>query len=394
MRPVVCLLLGALGACAHAPPPRPREMRVQMEPLIFRVRPSGGVELLEAAGLFERAGAAFSDKRFDSAVALYDQVLGHFPDSRYRLASHYNAGLALEGKGDLEAAAERYRRLIDEVETNRACPESGSAAACEDALDAVFRLGGVHERLEHWDAAAELWQALLAKPRLKLADRIEAMSRQGAAQVQLLELDAAERSLRATLALYRENQTIERLGSDYFLGMATYYLGEVAHARFRALPVRLPERRLTQDLEAKARMLLEAQSRYLAAVKVQDSNWATAAGFQIGSLYREFYQALVEAPVPPRLSEEAKQVYQEQVRRRVRGLLEKAASIHEKNLLMAERGGIRNDWVRRSSEQMEQLQNLLIPGSAAPEVLPPPEPRPPLPRPRDHAKPRIVGSSL
>src|SRR5262249_34694113 len=146
-----------------------------------------------------------------------------------------------------------------------------------------------------------------------------------------------------------------------------------------------------QDLEAKARALLSAQSRYIDAIKVRDSNWATAAGFQVGSLYREFYQPLVEAPVPPRLSDEARQVYRDQVRRRLRRRLEKAASIHEKNLLMAERGGIRNEWVRRSSEQMEQLQKLLLPGAAPPELQPEDEHHPPpLPRPRDDAKPRIV----
>ena len=130
--------------------------------------------------------------------------------------------------------------------------------------------------------------------------------------------------------------------------------------------MRLPERQMARDLEAKARQLLVAQSRFLDAMRVNNGEWATAAGFQIGSLYREFYDDLVGAPVPPALTGEAREVYLEEVRKQVKTLLQKAISIHEKNLLMAERIGEKNEWVRRSNEQMEQLKKLLAPGPAGP----------------------------
>src|SRR6202008_4359900 len=108
---------------------------------------------------------------------------------------------------------------------------------------------------------------------------------------------------------------------------------------------------LARDLEAKARMLLVAQSRFLDAMRVDNVEWATAAGFQIGTLYREFYDDLVGAPVPAQLQGEAREVYLDEVKRQVHTLLQRAISIHEKNLLMAERLGEQNDWVRRSNEQ-------------------------------------------
>src|SRR5438067_6402450 len=97
------LFLAALGGCAHGA----REQRVTMEPLVFEAHSSTGkVELVDAAGLFERAGAAFQEKQFAESSALYDQLVARFPESRYVTPALYNAGLALENQSDLAGAAD------------------------------------------------------------------------------------------------------------------------------------------------------------------------------------------------------------------------------------------------------------------------------------------------
>ncbi len=63
--------------------------------------------------------------------------------------------------------------------------------------------------------------------------------------------------------------------------------------------------------------------------------------------------------------------------------------------MMAERIGEKNEWVRRSNEQLEQIKKLVMPGPVAPQppdsTQPPPRPEtPPLPRPRDEVKPPVV----
>src|SRR5262249_52376319 len=152
--------------------------------------------------------------------------------------------------------------------------------------------------------------------------------------------------------LVKANSEVERLDTDFFVAMGAYYFGRIAHEQYRLLPVRLPEKQMAEDLENKARLLLMAQARYLDAMRVNNLDWATAAGYQIGSLYHELYDDLVNAPVPPRLDSEGRDVYLEQVRERVKTLLQKAVAIHEKNLLMAERNGVNNEWVKRSNEEM------------------------------------------
>jgi hypothetical protein len=201
----------------------------------------------------------------------------------------------------------------------------------------------------------------------------------------LSDFGASERTLREAIALFKKHEQEERLDTDFFIGMAAYYVGEIAHAQYRALPVRLPEKRMADDLEAKARMLLVAQARYLDAMRMNNSEWATAAGFQIATLYRELYDDLVGAPIPPEFDAERAEIYRDEVKKRVKNLLNRAFSVHEKNVLMAERLGVKNDWVRRSNEQMEQLQKLLVPGAKPNDPLPPPPPveQPQVPRTRE-----------
>jgi tetratricopeptide (TPR) repeat protein len=379
---LAALLFAVVGAgCAHQVP---RQQHVRMDPMLFRAQPDGTVELVDAGALFERAGAAFGEKEFTVAADTFDRVAREFPDSRFVVPALYNAGLSLERQGRLDAAIERYKRIIAEH------------ATAPDVLDAWYRLGFVHGEAKNFAAAADTYAQILARKDLGLGDRIEAMARRGVAQFNQKDLIAAEHTFRDELAFFRAHQTEERLESDFFVAMGAYYLGECAHEQYRALPVRLPEKQMARDLEAKARMLLLAQARFLDAMRVNHAEWATAAGFQIGSLYHEFYDDLVGAPVPPALSGEAREVYLEEVRKQVKTLLQKAISIHEKNVLMAERIGEKNDWVRRSNAELEQLKKLVGPGplppappAGEPARRPQPE-KPPLPRPRDEVKPHVI----
>jgi tetratricopeptide (TPR) repeat protein len=383
LSPVACLLF--LSACAHTQksPSLPREQHITMDPMTFRASPTGEIELTDAQTVFEKGGAAYGEKDFDAALRFFDHVVTEWPQSSYAVPALYNAGLSLEAKGDLVAAAERYRRITVEYPTSK------------DVVDAWYRLGFVLATAKNWPAAIETYGKILERKDLTLGDRLEALARRGVAQFNAKDILAAEHTFRDELAYFHAHESEERLDSDFFVAMGAYYLGECAHEQYKALPVRLPEKQMARDLEAKARMLLVAQARFIDAMRVNNGEWATAAGFQIGSLYREFYDDLVGAPVPPELKGEARDVYLEEVRKQVKNLLQKAITIHEKNVMMAERIGEKNEWVRRSNEQLEQLKKLVMPGPVAPQppddVQPPPKPdTPPLPRPRDEVKPPVV----
>ncbi|HEY3355393.1 MAG TPA: tetratricopeptide repeat protein [Polyangia bacterium] len=393
---------GHAGAPAPAGPPRvggggapssqPGVVSIVMEPIQVVAHTRNGTreyEIFDAAGLFEAAGEALGQKRWDEAIAAYDRMLREFPDSRYVIPALYNAGLAHEAKRDWVHAVARFRAVADQ------------APVAKDQIDALFHLGACFSEAENWAASAEVFGRVLARADLPPVDRVEAIARRGFAQFKQRDFGASERTLREAIALYRKADTEQRLDNDFFLAMAHYYLAEIPHEQFRGQPIRLPEKQLERDLERKAQLLLTAQGRYIAAINVRNPHWAAASGYQVGALYREFYDAVVGAPIPHddlrRRAKTAGVTYQEVlkayndgVRQYMRPVLENAIRIHEKTLAMAERVGVRNEWVDRATQDLDSLKLILAgkepmpaPGAAppraptpAPKAAPPPASQP------------------
>ncbi|HET6150818.1 MAG TPA: tetratricopeptide repeat protein, partial [Polyangia bacterium] len=344
---VIMTVLGA--GCGTTTPPAPAVPQnapvteYQMEPIkITAVKGPDGVhiESFDAAELFEQGGAALSEKRFDDAIAAYDRLLKEFNDSHYTKAALYNCGLAYQGKKDWAGAIARFKVLIDQY------------GATPDAKDAQFQLGACYAEQENWPASAEVFAQILQRKDLTADDKIEALGRRGFAQFRLKDLDTAERTFNSALAYFHQIEVEERLQTDFYLGLCRYHLGQIPHERFRVAPLRLPATRMRTDMEEKARLLLAAQRQYIDTIKMGNPQWASASGFQVASLYEEFYDAFIAAPVPPELlgaaNDEKREVYFEELRKKIRVLLEKSLRWNEQNLLMMERFGVQNEWRDKS----------------------------------------------
>ncbi len=180
----------------------------------------------------------------------------------------------------------------------------------------------------NWPTSATTFAQILERKDLNADDKIEAMGRRGFAQFQLKDLDTAERTFQSAIYFFNSIASEERLDTDFYLGLVRYHLGEIPHERFRAIPLRLPEKQMGIDMEDKARLLLAAQRQYIETIKIGNPQWAAASGYQIGSLYEEFYDAFIHAPIPDQLlgeaNQEKREVYYEELRKRIRILLEKS----------------------------------------------------------------------
>jgi len=358
--------LGGAG-CAHrsagpaaAPPSAGAVTVYEMEPIrITAVTDPDGthVEAYDAADLFEQGGKALSEKRYDDAIRAYDRVLTEFRDSRYTQSALYNVGLAYLGKKDWSGGIERFRALTDGY------PDSG------DAKDAAFQLGASFAEIGNWPASVQVFSQVLDRKDLSSDDRLEAMARRGFAQFQLKDLETAERTLRSAVAFFRQTESLERFETDFYLALAMYHLGQISHERFRAVELRLPEDRMGADLEEKAHLLLTSQRQYIDTIKLGNPGWASASGFQIASLYEELYDCFIHAPVPPDLlkpeAHEKLDVYYQEVRKKIRILLEKSVRTHEANLAMMERLGVQNEWKEKSKLAYAKIQRLLDPSYRA-----------------------------
>jgi TolA-binding protein len=378
----------ALGACAGTQkntvvvPPGAQVEHIDMDPIkIEAVKGPDGVhiESYDATELFEVAGKALSDKRYDDAIKAYERLLKEFGgDTRYIKAALYNCGLAYQGKKDWPTAIARFKQLAD------------GYAETSDAKDALFQIGASYAEAGNWPTSATLFAEILERKDLTADDRIEAMARRGFAQFQLKDLDTAERTFKSALWYFQSIEHEERLQTDFYLGLCKYHLGEIPHERFRAIPLRLPEKQMAADMDEKARLLLFAQRQYIETIKLGNPQWASASGYQIGALYEEFYDAFIRAPIPPELMGDANQdkreVYYDELRKRIRILLEKSLHTHEQNLLMLERLGVDNEWRDKSKLAFAKLQKMLDPSfklefvdPSAPAAAPGAAPAPPAP---------------
>jgi TolA-binding protein len=388
-------VLATFSACATKPPPAPTSpatagqpvTEYDMDPIkIQAVKGPDGVhiESFDAGELFDAGGAALSDKRYDDAIAAYDRLLKEFADSRYTRAALYNVGLAYQGKKDWPGAVARFKVLSDHY---------GETA---DAKDAQFQLGATYAEMENWPTSAEVFALILQRKDLNPDDKIEALGRRGFAQFKLRDLDTAERTFKSAVAYFEQIALQERLQTDFYLGLCKYHLGEIPHERFRAAPLRLPEKQMRIDMDEKARLLLFAQRMYTEAIKMGNPQWASASGYQVASLYEEFYDAFMHAPVPPELlgagNDEKREIYFEELRKNVRILLEKSLRWNEQNLLMMERLGVQNEWRDKTKLAYAKVQRLLDPSApmdapdpaaapSGPAAAPPPLPQPPGPPP-------------
>jgi outer membrane protein assembly factor BamD (BamD/ComL family) len=393
------LPVALLGACAGKAkndvtvvPPGASVEQIEMDPIkIAAVKGPDGthLETYDVTELFERAGKALSDKRPADAARDYDQLLKEFPDTRYTKAALYNAGLAYEALKDWQTAVARFTKLASEH------------ADSSDAKDALFQIGACYAELHNWPTSATTFAQILERKDLNADDKIEAMGRRGYAQLQLKDFDTAERTLQSAVYYYNSIASEERLETDFYLGLVRYELGEITHERFLAVQLVLPEKasievadkKALRVLNDKAKLLLAAQRQYIETIKLGNPQWASAAGYQIGSLYEELYDAFVHAPVPDELqgdaAHEKRDVYYEELRKEIRILLEKSIRTHEQNLLMLERLGVQNEWRDKSKLAFAKLQKMLDPsykfefadpataGSATPVPPPPPAPAPP-----------------
>jgi tetratricopeptide (TPR) repeat protein len=366
----------------EATPVRSHSKRqILLEPIrLDAVNRQGSLEIVisDAMGHFERGGQLLAAKEYKQALEHYRKLLDQFPTSRLVSPTLYNAALAHEARGDYAKAAEHYVRLV-KIE--------GYSAAGKDA---AFRLGGCYAEIGQWASSTMVFERLLRAAMLSVADRTEAFARKGLGHFRLNEMAKAKQTFLAALRFHSTEPADRQLESDFFLGMIQYYLAAIPHREFREIKVDADAKSLAKTLDDKARLLLSAQAAYVNTIKVKDPYWAAAAGFQVGSLYREFYNALMTNV--PSFRAQAKRnasqaritveqahaqlvkVYLEALHKRVRPLLNKAIGVFEKNLLMAERVGIQSNWVRKTRIQIHELKQLL---TAAPEeairMLPKPD---------------------
>ncbi len=296
---------------------------------------------------------------------------------------------ALEGARGAELR-QSYLGLAAALEALRECEGVVSALSSflrafpEDAAapDALMRRGACQAELGDWEASAESYAKARrrAGPEMLPSVQVETFAREGFARFTAGDLDGALRVLEAGEEAYQAGKDRERFASYYFVGMMRFYRAAVWHRRFRDLPIRSARRLMEADFARKVELLTRAQEGYRDTIRAKHMFWVSAAGFQMGQLFAEFYDAMMYAPVPSWLGPKEREIYYEELRRQLRPALEKAIWVFEKNLEAARRLGYESTFVARTQEKLAHLRAVVLAGQGhmgepsprlAPEVTAP-----------------------
>ena len=297
-----------------------------------------------SADLFRQANEAAKAGSTKDAIARYRQLIGEFPDSIYAPVSLFNIAAIYDGQGDMTSTITTLHELIEKYPNAR------------ESIDGHLYIAALQAETKHYaDAIVTLDQAL-SRTSLTFADRVEANARKGYVQMELDQYDAADTTLQAAIADWRRAPNID---DPYYIAMAYFYRGEVAHRKFTKAPVRLPDEQLVADLEAKRVLAVQAYDRWKDSLGFKHAYWATAAGYNMSQIFVELWEVTVKAPYPTKLAVEKRDTYVVEVHERVREHLEKALEGHKMNVELAKAFGVETSWSKGSEAKAAQILEML-----------------------------------
>ncbi len=359
----VYALVALLGGCAG------RSAGVQVEvPAVSSVGAdesvsdrAGARQSVESAplvgeALLRGAESALAADEPARAVALFARYLAGQPAPDSARQAYLGLSRSHEALRDCAAAIRTYDAYLERF------PES------EGLAQVYARRGACHAELEQWQRSAASYHQARARTADALPSvRVEFAAREGFARFQRGDFEDAEKLLKEADAIFVAAQEAgsERFTTYYFVGMSRFYLGAILHRGFRDVAIRLPEKTMAEDFARKFELLSKAQEAYNHTIKAKHMYWVSAAGYQLGSLFEEFYDALMYAPVPEWLDDKQRQVYYEELKDQLRPVVNKAIWVFEKNLETARGLGYDSEFIDRTEGKLGELQGILLAGDTA-----------------------------
>jgi tetratricopeptide (TPR) repeat protein len=267
-------------------------------------------------------------------------------------AAYLGLARAHEALQDCAAAVRAYEAYLERF------PES------VDGPSVHARRGACEAELGKWEASAASYARALEADSLLPSARVEALARRGYALFMLDRFDPADTVLAEADRVFDRAQTAgtERFGTYYFVGMARFYRAAILHRRFRQVEIRLPETVMKQGYLERLDLLARAQEAYNHTIRAKHMFWVSAAGYQLGSLFEEFYDAMMHAPVPSWLDSRQRKIYYEELKKQLRPAVNKAIWVFEKNLETARRLGYESPFIERTEAKLSALQAVLLAG--------------------------------
>jgi tetratricopeptide (TPR) repeat protein len=312
-------------------------------------------ETIATADLFKQANDAVKAGETERAISLFRRIVVEFPESQYAPVALFDIAAIYDGRRDLPATMSTLRELV------KAYPNA------HESIEGHLFIAALQADHDQFADALVTLDEVLARTNLSYTDRIEAHARRGYCLIELHRFDDADKALRAAIEAWHQ---VSHLDDPYYIAMAFYYRGEIAHRRFQEAPVRLPDDQLIADLEAKRVFAVQAYDLWKEALGFRHAYWATACGYQMSQIFVELWEATIKAPYPARINIATRPTYVVEVHTRVREHLDKALEGHRMNVELAKAFGVETSWSKGSETRAVQLMSLLAAEDAGHYVTP------------------------
>lgn len=326
-----------------------------LEEIRLTATAGGDIAATAPSQLLDQAKAALDGGHPVEAIALYRRLATDFPTSKLAPAALFNVGVILENTGDVAAAITAYRDTVAAYPTGR------------ESLDAHLRAAGLEAERSAWTGAERTLREIVRRTDLGHIDRIEVQARLGYVLLEQGRAADARTALEAAISAWRK---AARVDDRYYIAMAHYYLGELAHREFDKVSLRSADTMLKADLVAKELLAAQAYDRWRQALEMKDPFWSLAAGYRMSHVFMELWETAVRAPLPDGLDRAARGYYAIEVHERVRRHLHTAFEGHEMNVKLAGAYGVDNAWSQASKVRAAEIAVILARETKGEIVLP------------------------
>jgi len=342
---VACLSACAAPRATTAEPRSAANVSTRPKPILVPttvVTPDSTTDIPE---LWKHALELAEAKQFEPAAREFERVFRVDPDGPSACQALFRAAEMFDDAALQEEALARY------VQVTRRCPSS--------ELDEIARIRALRllTYLEHYARAGELAELTDAKyPALGGMSKIAVLAARALARVsQGDDIHAEYFVSKARDIIEQENlDAVGKLPQE--LAPVYFALGEVRRLRAERIHfVPVPEN-FGAVLEQRCQLLLDAQSAYSDSMRAYDAHWSAMAGYRVGELYQKLHEELMQVP-PPKAAdnEKRRQLFEGAMRLRYSILLDKAKSMMEHTISMADRTGEKSLWVLKARQSRDAL---------------------------------------
>jgi len=345
-----CLVLACAGKAANTAPPHSAAKVNAGAPAsassaeVARtvVTPETATDIPE---LFERATADGQAKHYERSASAFERAFQLDPDGPLAARALFAAAEMYDLLGAHEQALARYEQVA------RRFPQSD--------LDRSARVRALRllTYLELYARAGELAESTAAKYKDLLSfDQLAVLAARALSRL------AAGDDAQAETAISKARDIIERGSLDAAgrvppeLAPVYYALGELRRMRAERIHFVPVPQNFGAALEQRCQLLLDAQSAYSDAMRAYDSHWSAMAGYRVGELYQKLHEEMMQVP-PPKAAdtERRRQLFEGAMRLRYSILLDKAKSMLDHTVAMADRTGEQSPWVLKSRQARDAI---------------------------------------